>query len=119
MAEKDKRKMQRVMKEVTLHGVLDDETSAGIEIHTHGLERYGQTEVMVITNTLFYKAAARLLNEIAYNVIINGEEFKDGENCDYSPEFGIFSLQKAKDAAGGKVLRIVPRQLTCEICGHD
>lgn len=119
MAEKDEAKMQQVMKEVRLDGVIDDETSAAIELHTHGLNRYGQLELMVVTNTLFYQAAGRLLNQLAYNVIINGERFKDGENCDYRPEFGIFTFQMAKDKAGGEVLRIVPRQLTCEICAHE
>jgi len=106
---------EKVKKAVQVYAVIDDEGTAFLNVHTHGLTAFNQTELQVIANSLFLRAAYDLLMRIAFNVIIKGERFQAGENCQYEG-YGVFTLEQKKDSTGDPVLRIVPHPMKCELC---
>ena len=119
MDKQEKANLARVQKEVTIHAVIYEKYSTKMEVHTHGLTAYGQTELQVLANSLFMHSAFELLNTMAYAVIIiKGETLEEGEVFDYG-EWGRFTLMEESDSAGDPILRVKPITPACEACGDS
>lgn len=98
--------MMDVMKRILILQVIPEHPNEMMDVHTHGLRKFGHPDFQVFVQPMFRHAATRLLNLLAYAVIKKGETFKEGENCNYG-EFGWFILEPSNDQ-GEPVLRILP-----------
>ena len=108
-----------VKKVIELHAVIPDSELALLDVHSHGLEKYGHQNFQVFAPPLYYHSAGNLLNSLADAVINKGEKFKAKENCEWG-EWGRFTLEDEKDEETGEVLlRIIPVMPDCACCEGD
>lgn len=106
-----------VQKATRIHAVIPDNGPALLDVHQHGLEKYGHQNFQVYAPPIYYHSAGRLLNSLADAVINKKEKFKAGENCEWD-EWGRFTLEDEKDEETGEILlRIIPVMPDCECCG--
>ena len=98
-----------------VHAVFDEHTIM-LEVHNHGLEKYGHPNFSVWSPSIFLASATSLLNSLASAIINDGEVFKAGENCEWG-EWGRFTLEEGEDSGDSPVLRIIPVLPECAECG--
>lgn len=103
--------MVDVLKEIAIHAIID--STALLEVHTHGLEKYGHINFSVMAPAIYRASACRLLNYLADAVLNKGEIFKAGENCE-GGEWDRFTIEEGSDSNELPVLRIIPIMPECD-----
>ena len=64
-----KAKRINVKKAISIHGIYDEDVTQLYDIHSHGLNKYGQPEFRMMCESLFVPDAVRIIDEIADHLL--------------------------------------------------
>jgi len=109
--------MPKVKDVIEIHAVMPEKGTL-VDVHTHGLEKFGHPNFAVYAPSIYIASATSLLNQLADAALNKGEIFKPKETCECG-EWGNFFLEPGVDAGDLPVLRIIPITPKCDECGKQ
>jgi len=93
-----------------IHMVIMKEPT--VQVHSHGMEKVGQPNFVIIVPSVMGRSAAEMLGELCLQVLDKGERFEINQVCDH-PYWGYWTFDEAdpelvKAEGGHKLWKIVP-----------